>query len=230
MANLPSHPALREGETLNTVVRGYFKKGYTYIMTLEFLKVHHKAKISLPTLKRTLKKLNCSRRPLLGKRASFDEVKQVIREEICGGGSILGYRRLWSHLKTFVVLVRREDVRLALLELDPENVDKRRRRRLQRRKYHSPGPNFVWSIDGHDKLKPYGISIHGCIDGYSRRIIWLEVAASNKVPELIAKHYLDAVKQMEGKPKIVKEDNGTEHSVIQPLHVYFSEVTLFVLK
>ena len=29
MANLPSHPALREGETLNDVVRDYFKKGYT---------------------------------------------------------------------------------------------------------------------------------------------------------------------------------------------------------
>ena len=29
MANLPSHTALREGETLNAVVRDYFKKGYT---------------------------------------------------------------------------------------------------------------------------------------------------------------------------------------------------------
>ena len=64
MANLPSHPALREGETLNAVVRDYFKKGYTYIETLKFLKVYHKAKITLSTLKRTLKKLNCFRRPL----------------------------------------------------------------------------------------------------------------------------------------------------------------------
>ena len=146
------------------------------------------------TLKRALKKLNCFRRPLAGKRAGFDEVKEVIREELYGGGSILGYRRLGSHLNTSGVLVRREDIRLALLELDLQNVDKRRRRRLRRTKYHSPGPTFVWHIDGHDKLKPNGISIHGCIDGYSRRIIWLEVAVSNKVPELIAKHYLDAIK------------------------------------
>lgn len=27
------------------------------------------------------------------------------------------------------------------------------------------GPNFVWHVDGMDKLKPYGFSIHGCIDG-----------------------------------------------------------------
>ena len=82
MANLPSHPALREGETLNVVVRDYFKKGYTYIEILEFLKVHHKAKINLSTLKRVLKKLNCFRGTLLGKRAGFDEVKEVIREEL----------------------------------------------------------------------------------------------------------------------------------------------------
>ena len=93
-----------------------------------------------------------------------------------------------------------------------------------------PGPNFVWHIDGHDKFNPYGINIPGCIDGYSRRIIWLEDAASNKIPELIAKYYLDAIKQMEGEPRIVKTNNGTEHSLIQPQHVYFSEVTLFILK
>ena len=51
----------------------------------------------------------------------------------------------------------------------------------------------------------------------------------NKVPDLIAKHYLDAIKQTEGKPKIVKADDDTEYFVIQPLHVYFREVTRFIL-
>ena len=26
-------------------------------------------------------------------------------------------------------------------------------------------PNFVWHLDGYDKLKPYGFAIHACIDG-----------------------------------------------------------------
>ena len=120
--------------------------------------------------------------------------------------------------------MRRENARLALRELDPENVDKRQPRHLRRRKYRNPGPNYVWHIDSHDKLKTYGISVHGCTDGYSRRIMWLEVAATNKILELIAKYYL--VKQMKGKPKIIKADDGTEHSVIEPLHVYFSVVTI----
>ena len=172
MANLPSHPTLREGETLNDVVRDYFKKECTYIEILGFLNVQHKAKISLSALKRTLKKLNYFCRPLLRKRAGSDELKEVTGEEHYGSGSILGYKRLWSRLNTFDVLVRKEDVRFALLELDPQSVDKRRRRCLRRRKYHSPDPNFVWHIDGHEKLKSYVISIHGCIDGYFQHIIW----------------------------------------------------------
>lgn len=27
------------------------------------------------------------------------------------------------------------------------------------------GPDFVWHLDGYDKLKPYGFAFHGCIDG-----------------------------------------------------------------
>ena len=27
------------------------------------------------------------------------------------------------------------------------------------------GPDFVWHLNGYDKLKPYGFAIHGCIDG-----------------------------------------------------------------
>ena len=27
------------------------------------------------------------------------------------------------------------------------------------------GPNFLWHIDGNDKLITYGFAIHGCIDG-----------------------------------------------------------------
>ena len=27
------------------------------------------------------------------------------------------------------------------------------------------GPNQAWHCDGYDKLKPFGLAIHGCIDG-----------------------------------------------------------------
>ena len=112
-------------------------------------------------------------------------------------------------------------MRLSLKQLDPDGVNLRKRRRLHRRKYVSPGPNFAWHIDGHDKLKPFGFSIHGGIDGFSRKLIWLTVSTTNKMPEVIAKNYLDAVIEHGGIPTKVKADNGTEHSIIEPIHLYF---------
>ena len=40
-------------------------------------------------------------------------------------------------------------------------------------------------INGYDKLKPFGFCIH-TIDGYTHRILWLEVGPSNNNPVIIA--------------------------------------------
>jgi len=52
--------------------------------------------------------------------------------------------------------------------IDPGGVSLQKAHRLKRRKYRANGPNYVWHVDGYDKLKPYGFCIHGSIDGYSR--------------------------------------------------------------
>ena len=79
-------------------------------------------------------------------------------------------------------------------------------------------PNFIWHIDGHDKLKPLEFSVHGCVDGFFQRLLWLEIGPTNKNPEGIAKFYLDTVKQLGGVPQKIRSDPGTENSVIEPLH------------
>ena len=112
-----------------------------------------------------------------------------------------------------------------MLRLDPEGVERRKLRKLRRRIYQTLGPNYVWHIDGFDKLKPYGFSIHGCIDRYSRRIIYLEVSASSKCPGLIAYYYLTAAKNLNGIPKIVNADSGTEHSVIEHIHLFLRDLS-----
>ena len=59
-------------------------------------------------------------------------------------------------------------------------------------------------MDGFDKPKTLGSSIDDCIDGYSRRIIRLEVSLSNKCPNLIAHYYLTAANNLSGVPKECK--------------------------
>ena len=189
MQDRGGHPVLTDGETLDQIVKDYFKKGYTYLEILEYLKTYHGKTMSLSTLKQYFKNENYFRQHLLGRKGTYDEFKEAFSEEMQGSGSYLRYRRVWLYLKTSGFLVRRGDVRLALHKLDPDIANKRSRRRLQRIKYRNPSPNYVWHTDGQDKLKPYGLSIHG----YSRQIIWLEVASTNKVPELIATYYLDAL-------------------------------------
>eukprot|EP00795_Rhopilema_esculentum_P010168 gene10168-18836_t len=49
-------------------------------------------------------------------------------------------------------------------ELDPGGCDLHQRKCLRRRKYRAVGPNYVWHLDGYDKIKQFGFQIHDCID------------------------------------------------------------------
>ena len=69
--------------------------------------------------------------------------------------------------------VPRYTIQTLLRDINPEGTEFRRRHRLRRRVYSNPGPNYVWHIDGRDKLKPFGFSVHGAIDGYSRKVLWV---------------------------------------------------------
>ena len=77
--------------------------------------------------------------------------------------------------------------------------------------YYSQGTNRVWHLDGYDKLKPYGFEIHGCIDGYSRPVLWLSILQSNKDPTEMCNpyfHYLLIAKRVSQK---IVVDWGTEN-------------------
>ena len=69
---------------------------------------------------------------------------------------------------------------------------------------------------GYDKSKPYGFPIHGAIDGYSRKILWLELTKSNNKPENVAKFYI-------GCPLLLRTDCGTENGVMTGMQCYFRQ-------
>ena len=74
--------------------------------------------------------------------------------------------------------------------MDP-GVNAQSRHRMRRRVYTAKGPDYLWHIDGYDKLKPFGFCMHGAIDGYSRRVLWLEVANTNNDPEIIGSYFIE---------------------------------------
>ena len=135
---------------------------------------------------------------------------------------MIGYRAMWQRLRDdHGLVVSRETVRMVLHLIDPEGVDERRRHKLKRRNYSNPGPNHVWHIDGYDKLKPFGLRIHGCIDGYRRRILWLEVGKSHNDPAVVAKYFLDYIQKISGVPHLVHADGGTENVHVAGIQRYF---------
>lgn len=192
----------------NEAIKEYFNAGFQYAEILGFLFIINGVSLSLRQLKRILKALGLSRR----KRPSeISNVVDAIEMELSGSGSCVGYRQIHQRLRDdYGLVVDRNTVRLVMGHLDPDGVLRRTRKRFIRRTYHCKGPNFLWHIDGYDKLKPFGFAIHGAIDGYSRRILWLEVAHTNKDPCVVGNYFVECVEQIGGAP-VVRGDCGTEN-------------------
>ena len=201
------------------IIRYYFKNGYPYSAIIQMLRRYHGKCISLRTLHRRLRSYNNLRRRNSNYRSQT--VTDLIVDEINRNGNTKGYRAMHQILVRKGCNVNRETVRQALKEIDPEGVKLRSKNRLERRKYFAAGPNDIWHVDGNDKLKPYGFSIHGCIDGYSRKIIWLKLSPSNKNPAEIAHHYLTTVKEVNGFPRRMRSDRGVENFTIAGMQRYF---------
>ena len=66
--------------------------------------------------------------------------------------------------------------------------------------------------------------MHGCKDGFSRKLIWLKVGWSNKNSDVIVYYYLDAISELGCVPHIIKADDGTEHALIKPIHIFLRSI------
>lgn len=114
------------------------------------------------------------------------DVAVFIEEELSKSGQLHGYCWMYQKCIQSGFIFRKEDIRHILSILDPKGVALRQQRHLKRRTYNSKGQNFLWHLDSYDKLKPFGICINGCIDGFSQKLMWLEAHTTNSNPRIIA--------------------------------------------
>ena len=56
-------------------------------------------------------------------------------------------------------------VGLALTFLDPDGVERHKKHKSTRMNYTNKKTNYLWHLDRNNKLKLFGVGIHGCIDG-----------------------------------------------------------------
>lgn len=128
-----------------SLVNCYFALGYSNKEILASLAQRHKIIMSIRTLKRIMSNLQLFRKK---NYSDIVDVATYIVSQCKDTGCDHGYR--WMHQKCLGegFVVTQDTVRCLLSIIDPEGVQCRTKRRLRRRQYENPGPNYVWHIDG----------------------------------------------------------------------------------
>ena len=107
------------------------------------------------------------------------------------------------------IFVRRQQLRDSILRVDPEGRLDRRSIKHKRGVYHSEGLNHTWHCDGNHKLVKSKMVIHGCIDGFSRKIMYL-CATDNNLSKTVADLFIGA-SISHGVPYRIRQDYGSEN-------------------
>lgn len=116
---------------------------------------------------------------------------------------------MWGHLRSLNIVVTRQKVRDSLMRVSPQAVEGRRSNAIVRRSYNVPSANYLWHIDGLHGLIRWKIVIHGGIDGFSRRIVYLKASNNNRASTVYA-CFNNAVIEC-GWPSRVRSDRGGEN-------------------
>jgi hypothetical protein len=131
-----------------------------------------------------------------GHTAQAEATVSHVLTHLTGPGRAFGARWFVTYLRQLGIRVRRDDVAAVLRQVNPEAVTLRlpllRKPRLEN--YTTSGPNFLWCLDGHDKISQYGIEIYAAIDAYSRKIIWYHCGNSNRTALSVLSQYLRATR------------------------------------
>ena len=134
-----------------------------------------------------------------------------------------GIRRMKGFLLGRGIRVQWSRVRSSLWRTDPSGILLRTSQLniVNRRHYSVPGPRSLWHLDGNHKLIRWGFVIHGCVDGFSRRIMFLKCSTNNKAVT-VQQLFQNAVQDF-GLPSRVRGDQGTEN--IEVARYMFSHPT-----
>lgn len=110
--------------------------------------------------------------------------------------------------------------------------------RLANRSSYAAGVNHLWAMSRHDKWERFGLFWHGCVDGFSGKILWLEIWWHNSNPKYVCAQYLKAVQKFGGMfrfsslfcrnssntqvgvPRVTQSGKGTENHNVVHAHTH----------
>ena len=145
---------------------------------------------------------------------SDDQLDIIVKDFINRHGRNTGQPFISGHLVSIGHFVQRRRVRESLNRVDPLSVTRRWGIVNLRRTYYVPWCNSVWHIDGHHSLIRWKFVIHGCIDGKSRKVMYLNASNNNLAATNLALFH-HAIAENRGLwPSRVRVDYGVENVLI----------------
>ncbi|KAG1888157.1 hypothetical protein F4604DRAFT_1570175, partial [Suillus subluteus] len=80
----------------------------------------------------------------------------------------------------------------------PDEVQRRKSRRLKCSTFWTAGVHNIWVFDQHDKWRRFQLFLHVGIEPFSGQILWLKIWWTNHNLHLICSWYCDAVEKLGG--------------------------------
>lgn len=96
------------------------------------------------------------------------------------------------------VCVCRNVIRQCLKLVEPDLAAGPIANRIVRRTFYAAGVNHFWTMNQHDKWRRFGLFLHGCVDGFTGKILWLVIWWNNSNPRFICAQYLETVRRLGG--------------------------------
>lgn len=166
-------------------------------------------------LKTNVKKINRWRQkysfedPL--KSIDDDELKEFVSSYSAENYN-RGERMIDGFIKSLGASVSRKRLRAVIAEVDPDGLLLRKSKPITRRVYEVPGPHHLWHVDGWHKMIIFGFVVHGCIDGFSRKILFMHCSNNNKSETVFSLFH--RATENNGIPSRVRSDHGGENVLI----------------
>ena len=230
MASRIRNDSWKEDENLEKTLHQYVKEGLRRHEILDFLsRDFPEYAWSFRTLDRRLQYFDSG---YTDRNVTIDQIQTAVRKEMEGPGQLLGYRALHKKIRQVHDLkVPRDVVYAAMYDAYPDVLEQRApqfKKKKPKGHFSSPGPNFVHSLDGHDKLIGYQnctfpLAVYGCIDTCSRKVLWAKAWITNSDPNVIGRFYLEYLYKTKTIASKLRLDKGTETGVMSTMHAFLRQ-------
>ncbi|KAJ3454452.1 hypothetical protein MRS44_018346 [Fusarium solani] len=213
----PLHSKI-DTNTFVELIKGYFYRyGYSDTSIVRDLK-RRGIEISERTVQEYRLKHGMKRRfrDLAERQEAIQKAREFLLQDDRQSSSIRGFGRgyLYHYVRIRAGVLVGQNTLYREYQTNPEWKKRAEQRRLadwkHRKNFQVPGPNFMWSLDGYEKLKNFGFSIYACIDTYSRAIIWIYVGRGNMTALSSLKQFLRTVSYSGVRPLFTRSDHGIE--------------------